>query len=147
MGYFTRVFCSNTSYPKISDILQKLKLDGFHTTTNLQESELNNLNWTNFELTYDVDRLPLLIEINKKGKSNELVEEEIKEFLNSIGPPKFYELKKKRVINHLKSTEYIICIQLPTSDITNKGYDVNGLLMKHIECDFSGIIQVDGEGF
>ena len=88
-----------------------------------------------------------MIELNEKGLSKGIVEEEINEFLKFIGKPKFFELKKKKVINQLKSTEYIICIQLPTNDIVDKGYDVNGELMEFIELNYSGMVQADREGF
>jgi len=147
MGYFTRVFCSTNRKPKINEILDSLKFHGFNISVNLSESKINNENWTNFELTYDSERLPLLVELNQKGKSDGVAEEEIKEFLEFVGKPKFYELKKKKVINHLKSTEYIICIQLPTNDIVDQGYNVNGELMEFIELNYSGIVQADKEGF
>ena len=147
MGYFTRVFCSTKRKPKISRILESLKSHGFNISVNLSESKINNENWTNFELTYDPERLPLLVELNQKGKSDGLAEEEIEEFLEFIEKPKFYELKKKKVINHLKSTEYIICIQLPTNDIIDQGYEVNGKLMEFMELNYSGMVQADKEGF
>lgn len=147
MAYFTRVFCSTNQKPKINEILEKLKSDGFNVSVNLTESELDNDNWTNFELTYDTERLPLLVELNQKGNSDGLAEEEIEEFLEFVGVPKFYELRKKKVISHLKSTEYIVCIQLPISDIVAKGYDTNGELMEFIELNYSGMVQADKEGF
>ncbi|WP_100616425.1 hypothetical protein [Confluentibacter citreus] len=147
MGYFTRVFCSTNRKPKISGILKHLKSDGFDLSVNLTESELDDENWTDFELTYDKARLPLLVELNTKGESERLAEEELEEFFEIIGKPKFFELNKKKVIKHLKATEYIVCIQLPTSDIIDKGYDLNGELMAYIELNFSGMVQADKEGF
>ena len=147
MGYFTRVFCTSKKKPKISGIIERLKSNGFNINVNLKESELNKKDWTNFELIYDPEQLPLLVELNQKGTSGGLVEEEIEEFLEFIGKPTLFELKKKKVINHLKLTEYIICIQLPINDIVGQGYNVNGELMKYIELNFSGMIQADNEGF
>jgi len=147
MGYFTRVFCATTQKPKIRVILESLKSDGFNVGVNLAESELDHEEWTNFELIYDLERLPLLVELNQKGQSDGLAEEEIEEFLEFVGKPKFYELNKKKVIDHLKSTEYIVCIQLPTNDIVDQGYNVNGELMEFIELNCSGMVQADREGF
>ena len=147
MGYYTRVFCSSKEKPKINGILESLKAKGFKVRVNLDKSALNDTNWTSFELTYAEGKSPLLIEINEKGKSDGIAEEEIEEFLEFIGKPKLYELKKKKVLNHLKQTEFIICIQLPTTDFIDLGYDVNGDLMEYIAEEFSGIVQADGEGF
>ncbi|MCL9807121.1 hypothetical protein NAT51_16415 [Flavobacterium amniphilum] len=147
MGYYTRVFCSSQKKPKISEILENLKSSGFTVGANLDVKNLDNSEWTNFELIYDSERLPLLIELNEIGKSDELAEEEISEFIEFVGEPKFLELKKKKVIKHLKKSNYIICIQLPTSDINDEGYNVNGELMTYIERNFSGMTQADREGF
>jgi hypothetical protein len=147
MGYYTRVFCSSQKKPKISEILENLNSNGFTVGSNLDLENLENSEWTDFELNYNSERLPLLIELNEIGKSDELAEEEISEFIEFVGKPKFLELKKKKVVNHLKKTNYIVCIQLPTSDIIDAGYNVNGELMAYLEKNFSGITQADGEGF
>ena len=147
MGYFTRVFCSSNQKPKISGILAHLKSVGFDLSVNLTESELNAENWTDFELIYDNVRLPLLVELNRKEEKEQLAEEELEEFFEIIGTAKFYELNKKKVIKHLKATKYIVCIQLPTNDIVDKGYDINGELMEYLELNFKGMAQADKEGF
>ena len=147
MGYYTRVFCSNQNKPKIGKILENLNSNGFAVYANIEIENLNDSDWTNFELRYRSERLPLLIELNEVGKFDELAEEEISEFIEFIGKPKFLELAKKKIINHLKKSRYIVCIQLPTSDITELGYDVNGELMAYLEKNFSGMTQADKEGF
>lgn len=147
MGYYTRVFCSSKNKPKIKDILESLKSNGFAVESDLDEDDLDSSEWTNFELNYDPERLPLLVELNEKGKSDGLVEEEILEFTQFVGKPNLLEFNKKKVINHLKNTDYIICIQLPTSDIIDEGYNMNGELMAYVERNFSGMTQVDREGF
>ena len=147
MGYYTRVFCSSQKKPTIGEILENLNSNGFAVNTNLDIENLNDSDWTDFELSYHSERLPLLIELNEVRKSDELAEEEILEFIEFIGEPKFLELGKKKIINHIKKTRYIVCIQLPTSDITELGYDVNGELMAYLEKNFSGMTQADREGF
>ncbi len=147
MGYYTRVFCSSQKKPKIGEIIEKLNSNGFKVWANLDVENLDNSEWTNFELNYHSERLPLLIELNEIGKSDELAEEEISEFIEFIGKPKFLEFKKKKIVNHLKKTKFIVCIQLPTSDIIEIGYDINGALMEYLEKKFLGMTQADREGF
>lgn len=147
MACYTRVFCSNQKKPKIGKILENLNSNGFAVYANIEIENLNDSDWTNFELSYHSERLPLLIELNEVGKSDELAEEEISEFIEFIGKPKFLELTKKKIINHLKKSRYIVCIQLPTSDITELGYDVNRELMAYLEKNFFGMTQADHEGF
>ncbi|MEL1241747.1 hypothetical protein [Flavobacterium flavipallidum] len=143
MGYYTRVFCSSTQKPKINQILDYLNTKGHNISINLNELPDN---WNEFELFYDSERLPLIVELNEK-ESDHLAEQEIEEFCKAIGKPSFFELNKKKVFSHLNKTEYIICIQLPTSDILDKGYDVNGDFMNYLETNFYGMIQCDNEGF
>jgi hypothetical protein len=147
MAYFTRVFCSATRKPKIKEIFEKLKSNGFDVSVDLSESELNTENWTHFELNYELEKLPLLLELNERGHSEEILEEEIDEFLSVIGKPKFYQKNRRKIISYLKNTNYIICIQLPTSDINDDGYNLNAVLMEYVCSSFSGLIQADGEGF
>ena len=147
MGYYTRVFCRSQVKPSINDLLENLNLSGYPIERNLDLENEKAVEWTKFELNYDSERVPLLVEINEVGKLDSLAEEEIAEFLEWIGKPKFFEFKKKKVIQHLNQTKYIVCIQLPTSDIVDKGYEVNGTLMAYLERNFSGMIQADGEGF
>ncbi|HCQ14214.1 hypothetical protein [Flavobacterium sp.] len=144
MGYYTRVFCSSKIKPKVNLLIEYLTEIGHTVWTNPKELEDD---WTDFELMYDSERLPLLIELNEKGNSDGLAEQELLEFFEFIGKANIFELSKKKVISHLDRTEYIVCIQLPTNDIIDEGYDVNGNLMSYLERNFSGMTHADREGF
>ena len=63
---------------------------------------MQTTDWDHFELKYDSDRLPLLVELNMLGDESGLAEEELEEFLEFVGEPKFYQGKKKKVVGHLK---------------------------------------------
>lgn len=147
MGYYTRVFCTTKNKPTVNGILEYLKSEGLTVETNQTMEDMETVDWTGFELMYAPERLPLLVELNQIGSSDGLAEEEIEEFLEFVGDARFYEPKKKKVIAHLKQTEYIICIQFPTNDIVEQGYDANGELMSFFESNYSGMIQADREGF
>jgi len=147
MGYFTRVFCKSNKKPNVGQILDNLTSKGHTATTNLEQDEIKSENWTEFELHYKEGKLPILVELNQIGESDGLAEEEIEEFKEAIGKPRLFNSSKKKVLKHLDQTIFILCNQLPTSDIDDNGYDINGDLMEifRIECD--GMIQCDGEGF
>ena len=147
MGYYTRVFCATKNKPNVQSILDYIIANGIEVNSNLKGADLETIDWKHFELTYDSERLPLLVELNELGDEEGLAEEELEEFLEFVGKPKFYEPKKKKVVGHLKKTEYIVCIQLPTNDIVDKGYDANGELMHFFKENFSGMVQADREGF
>ena len=125
MGYYTRVFCKSKSRPSVKQILDKLNLVGHAVNSNLDANELKLENWNHFELIYKKGKLPILVELNQIGHSDGLAEEEIEEFQESIGKPGIFDSIKKKVLKHLEKTEFILCNQLPISDIDDNGYDVN----------------------
>jgi len=147
MGYFTRVFCKSNSKPNVKQILEMLNSKNFSAKSNLDENELQSEKWTDFELIYKEGKLPILVELNQINESDGLAEEEIEEFKEAIGKPKLFDSKKKKVIKHLDQTNFILCNQLPTSDIDDDGYDINGQLMEIFATECEGMIQCDGEGF
>lgn len=146
MGYFTRVFCKSNNKPSIKIILDRINSLGYSVNSNLDSNEVNSENWTDFELHYKKGKLPILVELNQLGNSNGLAEEEIEEFQESIGKPGLFNSNKKKVLKHLEQTKFILSNQLPTSDIDDDGYDVNGELMNLFVSEFEGMIQCDGEG-
>ncbi|KAB7530236.1 hypothetical protein F8C76_01630 [Flagellimonas olearia] len=147
MGYYTRVLCVTKNKPTVQNILCFLTANGVEVRSNLNERDLQTKDWNHFELVYDENSPPLLVELNLVGNSDGLAEEELEELLGYIGTPNFYELKKKKVIGHLKRTKYIICVQLPIHAMKDKGHDVNGKLMQYFQRNFSGMIQIDRKGF
>ncbi|UII22322.1 hypothetical protein [Fulvivirga ligni] len=148
MGYYTRVFCTTKKKPTVSQILQNLKLNGFNASSNLSEPELMSDDWTHFELFYKEGKLPILVEVNEIEASDGLAEEEIEEFKEAIGKPGWFDSKKKKVLKHLSKTSFILCNQLPTSDIDDDdGYAINGELMDFFRRECEGMIQCDAEGF
>jgi hypothetical protein len=147
MGYFTRVFCKSNSKPNVKQILEKLNSKSHSAKSNLDENELQAENWTDFELIYKEGKLPILVELNEIKKSDGLAEEEIEEFKEAIGKPGLFDSSKKKVLKHLNQTTFILCNQLPTSDIDDDGYDINGELMEIFATECEGMVQCDGEGF
>lgn len=127
--------------------MEKLNSKGYAVKSNLDENELQSENWTNFELIYKEGKLPILVELNRIGESDGLAEEEIEEFKEAVGIPGIFESNKKKVIKHLAQTNFILCNQLPTSDIDDDGYDINSELMLIFSSECEGLIQCDGEGF
>jgi hypothetical protein len=147
MGYYTRIFCKSSSIPSISEIISHLNKFGNRTYQIEDYSGLLDSNeWKNFHLKYKEDKLPLLIEINRIYDEDGLAKEEIDEFLEQIGSQGL-SLSKRKLIWHLKATNYIVVSQLPTSDIDDDGYNANGEFLNYFASNFEGIIQADREGF
>jgi hypothetical protein len=145
MGYYTRVFCTSSEIPALSEISTHLEVVCKDSRIEFEEGNLDK-DWKSFSLYYKNSKLPLLVELNKRSDEDNLANEEIDEFIESIGAPMF-SLSKRKVINHLIETKYVVVSQLPTSDIDEEGYEVNGALLQIFASQFGGIVQADGEGF
>lgn len=147
MGYYTRVFCKSNRKPTVKKILEQLNSNNFSAISNLDENELESENWSYFELQYKEGKLPILVELNAIGDPEGIAEEEIEEFKSAIGKPMFFSLGKKKVLKQLDQTNFILCNQLPISDIDEDGHDINDQLMEMFVNECEGMIQCDAEGF
>lgn len=147
LSYYTRIFCRAAEKPTVTAILEHLEtvLD-FDISTNLSPEEAGSGAWTTFELHYDEDRLPVLVECNYVSE-DETAREEIAEFIEQIEDIVGADENSGKVITHLRATCFIIACQLPVSDIDDDGYDANGELMNFVATNCDGLIQADGEGF
>ncbi len=144
MGYYTRVFCKSGQVPTFNQLRNCMAAK--NVTYQLQGGEDENEEWTNLELIYKEGKLPVLVEINRVDNPEDIAKDEVDEFLEAIGSPGL-SFKKRKVIRHLKATQYIICCQLPTSDIDDDGFDANSELMDFFVSNYEGMSQADGEGF
>jgi hypothetical protein len=147
MPYYVRAFCKSTKIPKIEEIFNYANGQGFNFRLELNEGTLDNEgeNWHSFEMKYKEGKSPIIVELNLVNDTDEIGKEEVQEFIEEIGSPGI-SLKKRKVINHLKETKYIIANQL-LGDIDDDGYDANGEFMKYFVDNFEGMQYADGEGF
>ena len=72
--------------------------------------------------------------------------EELKEFLAKLGSPGKNRVKKK-VVDHLKATRFIVALLLPKGDMDDAGWDANGQILTYFLDHCGALIQADGEGF
>lgn len=141
MSYYIRAFCRSQRSPAFSD-LQKF-LNGRNPHYHLEgEVDDNNSYWTDFIFHYKEGRLPILVEINWCDDDSSLGKEELEEFLQDIGSPGL-SLKKRKVIKHLKQTKYIICCQIPASDVDDDGFSANQQLMDFLIHHYQALVLKD----
>jgi hypothetical protein len=150
MGYYVRVFCTAERPPTIRTALGALQSKGLDVRAgedcNTAE-KLDASNWSEFTLMYKPEKLGIIVECNQpNGSDTCLFAEELAEFQEVIGPPGRSKNKRK-VLEHLAQTKFIIACQLPTHDIDDDGYDANGAFLTYFVENFGGMIQADGEGF
>ncbi|MEZ4489808.1 MAG: hypothetical protein R3F51_19655 [Cyanobacteriota/Melainabacteria group bacterium] len=148
MGYFVRAFCKNPQPPKIQELLDAIsKVVQVELDLELCDSDLvDKENWEQFAYKYDREMNSILIECNEREGEDSLAEEEIDEFLEMVHSLPDSD-EKSKVQDHLKSTAFVISCRLPTSDITEAGYNANDALLAFLEEHYAGLIQADGEGF
>jgi len=149
MGYYVRAFCTSETIPTIANVLGWLEKRGrrLELDKGMSAVDEDSIEWEQLALVYRRGKLPILAECNRDdGSPESLMQQEIGEFLDSIGRPG-PSLAKQRVISHLKKTRYIIACQLPTSDIDDDGYDSNADFLNYFVENCGGMIQADGEGF
>ena len=145
MSYYIRAFCRTDRSPAFSG-LQKYMSDKSPHYRLEGEVDDNNSYWTDFILHYKEGKLPILVEINWCEDDSSLGKEELEGFLEAIGSPGF-SLRKRKVINHLKQTKYIICCQIPISDVDDDGFFATQQLMRFFVANYQGLIHVENEGF
>jgi hypothetical protein len=80
------------------------------------------------------------------GRGRNLIQDEIADFKELLGEIKNSPAKRE-VISHLNRTRFIVACRLPTTDIDDDGYDVNGDFLGYFVDHCEGMIQADGEGF
>ncbi|OGL65910.1 hypothetical protein A3F52_05025 [Candidatus Uhrbacteria bacterium RIFCSPHIGHO2_12_FULL_47_11] len=146
MGYYTRAFCKSENVPNLKEVLDWVNAQGSPIRP-LQDTALDSSAWSQLEVEYKKGKSPIILEVNRDdGTSECLVRQEIQEFATAIGKPGF-SLAKRKVIQHLRHTKFIVAIQLPTHDIDDDGYTVNGYILQYFVLHCQAITQADREGF
>ena len=162
MGYYVRAFCTASKVPDLAAIQSWLRergsaavIDGPDRAVEAAQQgvskppvlELQSSDWEQVAVVYRTGKLPILAECNRDdGTDTSLLRQELEEFIELIAEPGLSE-PKKQVLEHLRSTKFIIACQLPTSDIEDDGYDANGDFLTYFVEQCGGMIQADGEGF
>jgi hypothetical protein len=143
MPYYVRAFCNSDTVPSISELESILKSE--YPAIRLETEDARDGKWGNAEYYYKESNQPVVVECNYNDGPESLVAGECEEFIEEIGSPGL-SMAKRRVLDHLKNTKYIISCQL-LSDIDDDGYHLNGELLNIFVNKYGGLIQADGEGF
>ena len=148
MPYRVRAFCTGTNVPTLKQVFDYAKSNGITLTADEEHGpiDIDSTDWTEAEIKYKKNRSPLVIECNRDdGTGDCLAKVEPQEYIDEIGRPGL-SFTKRRVINHLKNTKFIIASQL-LSDIDDDGYQANGTFLKYFVDNCGGVIHADLEGF
>jgi hypothetical protein len=148
MPYHVRAFCTSPNVPKLAQVFEYAESQGVGLSPDEShgKTDVNTSDWTEVEILCKTDKSPLVAECNRDDGSDDcLARVEPQEFVEEIGKPGL-SFSKRRVINHLKATKFIIAVQL-LNDIDDDGYEANGTFLNYFVEHCGGMIHADGEGF
>ena len=140
--YFVRVFCTAGDVPPPIDLVDWL--EARELRVRLNNSEAQNAkwrSWSHLELVYQKDRSPIPATCTR----GEEAQREAERFIEQIGPVGASKVKK-RVVEMLKKTRFIVTFQHPV-DMDDVGYDVSGQLLTYFDENNAALIEADREGF
>ncbi len=145
MDYYIRAFCIADQVPTLREVVQwlesrelKLVVEG--------AAGLDDPHWQEASFFYQRDRKPIIVQCARATGPDSPARKQADDFIARIGPPgKSYA--KKRVVNHLKETRFVIANKLPVDDMTDAGWDANGQILTYFRDNCRAMIQADREGF
>lgn len=149
MGYYVRALCKSEKVPTLKEVFDCCATKNINLKVHSDYSkdvDLDSRNWEQFALEYERGKLPIIVEVNRDdGNEDCLFRREINAFIEIIGSPGL-SLSKRKVLQHLKETNFTVADQL-LSDVDDNGYDANWEFLRYFVEHCGGMIQADGEGF
>ncbi len=148
MGNYIRAFCVCEEVPPVTKLVQWLATRDINLKVeNGDPMKMQSRGWEQASLIYKDGKLPIIARCTRTdAKGNGSASEELKQFLEQIGSPG-KSRAKKRVVDHLKGTRFIISLRLPKGDMDDEGWDANGQILTYFVEHCGALIFADGEGF
>jgi len=152
MGNYIRAFCVGEEVPPITKVVQWLGTRDVHVkVADGDPMKMQSRGWEQVSLVYKEGKLPIIARCTRtdaKGSAaaSDGAGDELKMFIERIGQPGKNKMKK-RVLDHLKATRFIVALRLPKGDMDDAGWDANGQILTYFLDHCGALIQADGEGF
>jgi len=162
MTYHVRVFCRSADVPDLGRIQSWLRASDSAATIDEPDHaiavaeageqsppivDLKTAAWDQVAISYRSGKLPILADcLRDNGTQESLLRKEIAGFVQLIGDPAGSG-SRKRVLDHLAATKFIVTCQLPASDMEEDGFDANSEFLLFFVEHCEGMVQADGEGF
>src|SRR3954449_8687992 len=162
MSYYVRVFCTSADVPSLATVQAWLRANDSialidepdHAIESAEAGELQppvldlaTSEWDQVALVYRAGKLPILVDCHRdNGTAESFMRKEIAEFVNLIGVPNG-STARRRVLQHLTATKFVVTCQLPVSDMEEDGFDANSEFLLYFVEHCRGMVQADGEGF
>jgi hypothetical protein len=150
MGNYIRAFCVGEEVPPIAKVVQWLATrDVVVKVENGDPMKMQSRGWEQVSLIYKEGKLPIIARCTRtdlKGSASGSADDELKGFIERVGAPGKNKTKK-RIVDHLKATRFIVALRLPKGDMDDAGWDANGQILTYFLDHCGALIQADGEGF
>ena len=148
MGNYIRAFCVSEEVPPVTKLVQWLATRDVHVRVeNGDPMKMQSRGWDQVSLIYKEGKLPIIARCTRTDvKGNGSANEELKTFIEKVGPVGKNKTKK-RIVDHLKATRFIVALRLPKGDMDDAGWDANGQILTYLLDHCGALIQADGEGF
>lgn len=148
MAYYVRVFCTALDAPPLRDVFAFCAEQGhpLWLGEDTTDTDLDSTVWREITLRYKESGQQIATDVTRKSDGKGLLREEIaefKEFLEDVdnGPG------KRKVLQHLRATNFIVANQYLFADFDDDGYDVMSHFLNYFVQNHGGMVQCDGEGF
>lgn len=102
--------------------------------------------WQRVALLYQTGRLPIVAGCQCNDGPDSSAGELLARFIEEVGPAGNSRVKR-RVVDHLKKTRFVVALELPTADMTEAGWDANGQILTYLVDYCGALIHAEGEGF
>jgi hypothetical protein len=154
MGNYIRAFCVGEEVPSVTKLVQWLATrDVAVKVENGDPLKMQSRGWEQVSLVYKEGKLPIIARCSRtdaKGNGStsaaDSAADELKSFIERVGAPGKNKTKK-RIVDHLKATRFIVALRLPKGDMDDAGWDANGQILTYFLDHCGALIQADGEGF
>jgi len=148
MGNYIRAFCVSEEVPPITKVVQWLATKDVQVRVeNGDPMKMQSRGWEQVSLIYKDGKLPIIARCTRTdAKGNGSANEELRGFIEQVGAVGKNKTKK-RVVDHLKQTRFIVSLRLPKGDMDDEGWDANGQILTYFLDHCGALIHADGEGF
>lgn len=146
MPFWMRVFCRKSIAPTPGQILEALSAAQLPAQLD-PEAGVGPADpgWEQLTLALEGDSGTLVVD-RDVGLRGEAVIEEVARFLREIRhSPR--SKTRERIVEHLKDTKQVFCLQVPTASIDPTGWAVAHAVMRFLVASCDGLAHLDGEGF
>ena len=149
MGYYVRAFCTASSPPPLQAVIDALAARGVALSAEgVTPEDLREADWEEAAIGFAPGQRPALVTCDRQTGAHNVLREEVEQFIEFVqdGPS---SPERKRVIDHLRATKFIVACRLPegAGEDDDRGCAASRAFLSYFVSHCGGMIQADGRGF